>query len=350
MTTIKLILLPLLAASITAAIMPFIRKISIKVGNIDAPKQEVRKLTTFAIPNGAGVAIFIGFLATTVFVGDFSSQTIGLLVAGLLLVIVGLMDELYDIPSIYQLIGQILAAVIVIIAGVRIDFIGNFGSGNDGLFFLRSLSIPFTLLWIVGVTNAIRILDGIDGLCAGVVAIVAWTMGVVSLMINLPGTAVLSFILGAVAFAYLPYNFSKNKEKKIFMAESGSSFLGFGLAVLAIMGSVKTAATFSMLVPIIALIYPIFDTVFAVARRLAAGKSPFKPDGRHLHHRLLGMGLSHKQATFVFYAASLVLGGLAIASTRLDGRSVVYLFLSTMLVFVLLLWKFGLISFRIRKK
>ena len=350
MMTLQNIGTVLIAGGITAAIMPLVRKISIKIGNIDTPRNDVRKLTKFAIPNGAGASIFIGFLMAALINGNFSTETIGLLVAGLVLVVLGLIDELYDVPSKVQLLGQIVAAIIVIVAGVRVDVIGNFGNGNDGLFSLGWMSIPFTLIWIVGVTNAIRVLDGIDGLCAGVAGISAWTMGIVALMTGRPNSAMLSFILGAVAFAYLPYNFSKNKNRKIFMAESGSSFLGFALAVVAIMGSLKTAAAFSMLVPIIALIYPIFDIMFAFGRRIAAGKNPFKADGMHLHHRLLGKGLSHRQAACVFYAATLILGVLAICSTKMDGRSVVFVFIATVAAFLFLLWKFKLISFSKNKK
>lgn len=345
MITPKLIVLPILAAFITAVLIPIVRRFSIRIGNVDQPRQEVRKLHSYTVPLGAGIAIFIGFLLTTLLAGNFSTEIIGLLVAGAFLIAVGVLDELYDISSLSRILSQIIAAGIVIYSGVRVDFIGNFGSGNDGLFFLKSLSVPFTLCWIVGVTNAIRILDGIDGLCAGVTGIAAWTMGIVAVMTGRPEAATLSFILGAVAFAYLPYNFSTNPKRKIFMAESGSTFLGFALAMVAIMGSVKTAAAFSMLVPIIALIYPIFDIVFAVGRRLAAGKSPFKADGMHLHHRLLKMGLNHRQATCVFYVATIALGILAISSTQMDGRSVIYVFVATLAIFILLLWKFGLICF-----
>lgn len=350
MDNLKIFFLSLFAATVTAAILPLVRKFSIKIDNVDKPRKDARKLHSVAIPNGAGIAIFIGFLVAVLFIGNLSTETIGLLLAGLLLVVVGVFDEIYDISSTKRLFAQIIAAIIVISAGVRIDVIGNFGSGNDGLYFLETLSIPFTLLWIILVTNAIKILDGIDGLCAGVAGIIAWTLGLVAFMTVRPESAMLGFILGASAFAYLPYNFSKNPNRKTFMAESGSTFLGFALAVVSIMGSVKTAAAFSILVPVIVLIYPLFDITFAVCRRLACGQNPFAADGMHLHHRLLKKGLSHVQATCVFYAASLILGVLAVCSTRMDERAVVYVFLATLLIFVFLLWKFGLIVFSRNKK
>lgn len=169
-------------------------------------------------------------------------------------------------------------------------------------------------------------------------------------MTNRPESAMLGFILGASAFAYLPYNFSKDPNRKTFMAESGSTFLGFSIAVVSIMGSVKTATVFSILAPVIVLIYPLFDIIFAVGRRLACGKNPFAADGMHLHHRLLKKGLSHAQATCVFYLASIILGILAICSTKMQERNVVYMFLITILVFIVLLWKFKLITFPQKKK
>lgn len=350
MINLKIFILPICAAVITIITIPLARKFSIKIGNVDKPKQDVRKLHSFDIPLGAGIAIFLGFLIATLLSGSLSSEIVSLLIAGLLLIIIGVVDELYDISSFARILGQVVAAIIVISAGVRVDVIGNFGNGNDGLFFLKSLSIPFTLCWIVGVTNAIRILDGIDGLCAGVTGIAAWTLGIVALITGRTEASILSFILGAVAFAYLPYNFSKNPKYKTFMAESGSSFLGFTLAVVSILGSVKTAAAFSMLVPIIALIYPLFDTIFAITRRLIAKKSPFQADGMHLHHRLLNMGLSHKQATFIFYLASIILGILAVLSTKMSGVSVIFVFFATLIIFILILIKFGLVNPKIKRK
>lgn len=132
------------------------------------------------------------------------------------------------------------------------------------------------------------------------------------------------------------------------MGDAGSNFLGYGLAVLSILGAVKVAAAFSMLIPILILAVPIFDTAFAIIRRLMSGKSPFEADGLHLHHRILHRGLSHKQTTCIIYAISLVLGIVAIISANISSGYIVYLFSVTVLVFVLVLWKLGLIKINIK--
>lgn len=339
----EIITLPIIAFAVTAIIMPLVRKLSIKIGNVDKPREDCRKIHSYAIPNGAGIAIYAGFVVATLLLGGLSIEIVSLLIAGLLLVIVGTFDEKYDMSSFSRILFQVLAATIVIAAGIKVDVIGNFGNGNDGLFYLGFLSIPFTLFWIVGVTNAIRILDGLDGLAGGVTAISALTLGVVALITGRNDAAILSFILCAVSIAYLPYNFSKNPKRKTFMADAGSNFLGFALATVSIMGSVKTAAAFSMIVPIMVLIIPIFDTLFAIARRLIAGKSPFKADGMHLHHRLLKMGLSQTKVTGIFYVASILLGILAIFSTKMSGFSTVAVFIVAGLVFIMVLVKFKLI-------
>lgn len=340
--TARIIILSILAAAITYVAFPIVRKFSIRIDNVDRPKDDARKIHSHAIPNGGGIAIYIGFLVAATIFGNFSAEIIGLLVAGAALVVVGILDEIYDLSSITRLLTQTCAAAIVIIAGVRVDVIGNFGAGNDGLFSLGLLSIPFTIFWIVGVTNAIRILDGIDGLAAGVTGIASWTLGTVALMTGRPDAATFSFILGAVAFAYLPYNFSSNPKRKMFMADSGSTFLGFALAVVSVMGSVKTAAVFSMLVPIMVLIIPIFDTLFAIGRRLLAGKSPFSADGLHLHHRIMKKGLNQHQTVLIFYAVSIILGVIAVLSVGVNGAVAAVICLATISVFICALWKFGL--------
>jgi len=227
---------------------------------------------------------------------------------------------------------------------VRVGFVGNLGNGNDGIFYLGFLSLPFTFFWIIGLTNAINFIDGIDGLAGGVSGIAACTLGIVSLLSGRYDSAVLCFTLGAAAFAFLPYNFTDNPKRKIFLGDSGSGFLGYSLAVFSIMGTVKIAAVFSMLVPIMVLAIPIFDTGFAIVRRLLAGKSPFAADKLHLHHRLIDKGLSNKQTTYVIYGVTLFFSTIAICFMKLNDISIVIIFLTTALAFLFVLWKLGLVK------
>ncbi|MEI7689438.1 MAG: MraY family glycosyltransferase [Candidatus Saccharibacteria bacterium] len=337
-----------MAAIITFMAMPLVRKLSQKVGAVAVPSE--RKIHKSIIPSSGGVAIFLGFLIASLFFNNPSPEIIGFLIGGTVITAVGLLDDIFDLPPITKIFGQVLAALIVISAGVRIEFIGNLGAGNDGLYYLGFLSLPFTFFWIVGITNAINFIDGLDGLAGGVTGIAAWTLGVVSLLSGRYDAAVLSFTLGAAAFAFLPYNFSNSPRKKIFMGDAGSNFLGYSLAVLSILGMVKIAAAFSMLIPILILAVPIFDTGFAIIRRLISGKSPFEADRMHLHHRIMERGVSHRQTTCILYVISLVLGVISIISMNLDPAVIPFVFGATVVVFVLLLWKLGLIKVNLKGK
>lgn len=340
--TPKIFILPVLAALITFIIMPIVRKLSVKVGAVANPGG--RRTHKGIVPLSGGVAIFFGFLIAILFFNRTSPEILGFLIGGAVITGVGLLDDIFELPPIAKFFGQILATLIVITAGVRIEFVGNLGSGNDGLYYLGFLSLPITFFWIIGMTNAINFLDGLDGLAGGVSGIAAWTLGVVALLSGRYDAAVLSFTLGAAAFAFLPHNFTNHPKRKIFMGDAGSSFLGYGLAVLSIMGMVKVAAAFSMLVPIMILAIPIFDTCFAIIRRLLVGKSPFEADRLHLHHRLMDKGFSNRKTACIIYGITIVLGIIAILSMQLDDRSVLIIFIATVLAFILFLWKLGLIK------
>lgn len=349
MANSKLIILPIVAALVTFISMPLFRRLSIKFGAVAIP-DEARKIHKFIIPSAGGLAILLGFVVATLFIDKISPEVIGFLVGGLIVTLMGTIDEKIRLTPAVRLICQTLAALVVIYAGVKVDFIGNFGNGNDGLFYLGFLSIPFTLFWIVGITNAINLIDGLDGLAGGVTAISAGTLGTVALLSGRPEAAILCFILAAVSVAYLPYNFSDSPKRKTFMGDGGSNFMGYSLAVLSILGAVKVAAAFSMLVPIFVLAIPIFDTLFAIVRRLLAGKSPFEADRLHLHHRILDRGLTQRQTTCIIYAICLVLGGISIASMSIEARLVPVLFAMTLTIFLLVLWKLGLVKVTKKKK
>lgn len=348
MFTAKLIVLPIIAAVTTFIMMPIVRRLSNKVGAVAVPNE--RKVHTNIIPSSGGVAIFAGFLVASLFFNNTSPEIIGFLIGGTIITAVGLLDDIFDLPPITKIFGQTLAALIVISAGVRIEFVSNMGNGNDGLYYLGFLSLPFTFFWIVGITNAINFLDGLDGLAGGVTGIASWTLAVVALMSGRTDAAVLAFTLGAAAFAFLPYNFSNSPRRKIFMGDAGSNFLGYSLAVLSILGMVKVAAAFSMLIPILVLAVPIFDTIFAIVRRLISGKSPFEADRLHLHHRIINKGASQRQTTLIIYGVSLILGVISIISTKLDSGIVPVVFAMTVIVFVLLLWKLGLVKIKIKQQ
>ena len=183
------------------------------------------------------------------------------------------------------------------------------------MFYVDYLSIPITLLWVVGLTNTVNLIDGLDGLAAGVSTIAAVTILLVALQQNFWVVAVLTAALAGSSLGFLQHNFN---PAKIFMGDTGSMFLGYMLAAISVLGTVKSAATIALIVPIVALGLPIMDTAFAIIRRYSSGQPIFKPDKGHLHHRLLEMGLSQKQAVLLMYVISGCLGLSAIALTEVN--------------------------------
>lgn len=341
--------LPFVAVAVTAGTMPIVRRWSLKHGFVAKP-DEKRKIHKKIIPSAGGVAIFLGFLIATLLTGQLDSPITGFLIGCFVVMMMGTLDEKFHLSPWLRLFFQIVAAGIVVASGTQVRHIGNFGMGNDGLYFLGPLTVPFTMLWIVGITNAINLIDGLDGLAGGVTVIASMTLGIVASITGSPYSALLCFILAGASLAYLPYNFTNRPKLKTFMGDGGSNFMGFSLAVLSILGDVKVAAAFSFLVPVIILAIPIFDTLFAIVRRLACGQNPFQADRKHLHHRILDRGLSQTQATILIYIACLVLGGVAIFSTKVDPGELPILFLVVAVVFLLILWGLGFITLAKDKK
>ena len=197
---------------------------------------------------------------------------------------------------------------------VRIDFITDpFGD----YIYLEFLAIPATIFWLVGLTNTVNLIDGLDGLAAGVSTIASITIFLVALQHGIILVAVLTAALAGAAFGFLYYNFN---PAKIFMGDSGSQFLGFMLAGISVIGAVKSAATIALIVPILALGLPILDTTFAIVRRYRGGVPIFKPDKGHLHHRLLDLGFSQRQAVLLMYVISALLGLSAVALTEVSSQ------------------------------
>jgi len=216
MITSKLIILPLLAATITFLMLPYVRRLSSRYGAIDIPNH--RKLHKYAIPSSGGLAIFFGFLFAALFFNRPTPEILGYLIGATIITAMGLLDDIFEFPAATKFFGQILAALFVIYSGVRVEFITDIVNNHGHTIDLAFLSLPFTFFWIIGITNAINFIDGLDGLAGGVSGIAAWTLGFVALATGRYDAGVLAFTLGAAAFAFLPYNFSE--KRKIFMGDS----------------------------------------------------------------------------------------------------------------------------------
>ena len=305
------IMMALLALLISLILVPFVAKLAIKIGAVDKPNE--RKVHTKIMPRMGGLAIYLSFFAVLFLSHEMTMQHIGLLTGGTVLVLVGIIDDKTDMPAKIKLLGQIFAACIVVGAGVRVEFMTNFILG--GVFPLYIFSVPFTVLWIVAITNAVNLIDGLDGLAAGTSIIAAATMAISGYATGQTEMASMALILIGASLGFLKYNFH---PAKIFMGDTGSMFLGYNLSVLAIMGFTKSFTVLSLVTPILVLAIPILDTLFAIIRRKMNNKPIFKPDKNHLHHCLLNYGFSHRNTVLIIYAVSAVLALCGLIMTYLN--------------------------------
>ncbi len=281
---------------LSIAFVPLAIRIAFRIGAVDRPDE--RKVHIRIMPRLGGTAIFAGFMIALVAFTELPGPILGLAWGGCIIFIVGTLDDIFQLSPRVKLFGQCIAATVAMSFGIQVHFLTN---PFNGPLELGYLSIPLTLLWIVGVSNAINLIDGLDGLAAGVSGIAAGSMGVVALLQGQTGVAVVAFILVAAVAGFLPYNFF---PARIFMGDGGSNFLGFCLACLAILGTAKSATLIFLFVPIVILGIPILDTFFAIIRRINKRAPIFMPDKDHLHHRLMAIGMSHRRSVLIIYAIS----------------------------------------------
>ncbi|MDH7577571.1 MAG: MraY family glycosyltransferase [Bacillota bacterium] len=309
-----------LAFGIPLGLTPFIRKLALLAGAVDRPG--VRKIHSVPVPCWGGLGICLGFTAAVLLGVPLTRQIQGLLIGGMAILLLGLVDDWRGLSAWAKLAGQVAAACILVAFGITVDFVTN---PLGGMIYLGAFSIPVTIAWVVGITNALNLVDGLDGLAAGVAAVSAGTVAVVAFGEGEAVVACCALLLAAAALGFLPHNFH---PAKIFMGDGGSMFLGFMLASLAVLGLTKSATAFSLILPILILGIPIFDMIFAIIRRILRGQHIFAADRDHLHHRLLDLGLSHRQTVLVIYGVNFLLGGSAVLLTCLTtDQGVVVLFI-----------------------
>lgn len=298
------------AAGISCALTPVIKVLARKVGAMDVPK-DGRRMHHVPIPRLGGLAIFISFMVSVlIFCRDIPHQVQGVLLGATIIVVLGVLDDIMTLHALPKFGVQIVAAVVVTLYGCRIEHIG-------GWQLPVWLSYAVTVIWIVAITNAVNFIDGLDGLASGISAISAGTMLVVALLLPAsdPTAQVCVLLLAAIVggcLGFIPYNFN---PATIFMGDTGSTFLGYILATYSIQGLFKYYAIVSFAVPFLILGLPIFDTAFAIVRRLAHGQSPMTPDRGHIHHRMMDMGLNQKQTVAALYVVSSLLGLSAVVLT-----------------------------------
>ena len=301
-----------------------------KIGALDIPDGR-RRIHTSPVPRLGGLAVFGGICLAAFLYIPVCRIFWGIFIGAVIILLVGAADDLHSLPWWIKLSAQLAAAGVAMACGVKIQVLTNpniFSSLSH--LSLGWLSIPVTLLWFIGITNSVNLIDGLDGLATGVSSISAFTMLIVSILIPESGSSVtllMAALLGA-CLGFLPFNFH---PAKIFLGDSGSLLLGYLLASVSAVGMFKYHTLVSFVAPLFALAFPIADLVFSVFRRLRNHQSIVAPDRGHLHHRMLDGGLSQKQAVTFLYAVSSLLGCLATVLTRSGIIRFISLFLSVLL-------------------
>jgi UDP-N-acetylmuramyl pentapeptide phosphotransferase/UDP-N-acetylglucosamine-1-phosphate transferase len=332
------------AALCTALVVPLVRRLGLRWGLVDAP--DPRKQHTTPMVRLGGVGIVVAFslaLGLTWVFGGFADlapdkdQLIWTTLAGALcFFLIGLADDLFALPPLPRLGGQLAIAMVVWNEGVRIGSIelpmGWLGGSDFQLPLPDWLSLLATLIWLVGITNAINWLDGLDGLAAGVSGIAAIGLLSVSFSLHQPAAGLLAAALAGSCLGFLRYNFN---PARIFMGDGGSYFLGFALAAISIVGPAKGLTSVSLLLPLLILSLPLADMSAVIMGRLSEGHSPFYPDRRHLHHRLLRTGLSHRRTVLLIYAFTQWLGSLALVLVNAEMRFLWLALATAVLIWVL---------------
>ncbi|KUP05722.1 hypothetical protein Q73_12955 [Bacillus coahuilensis m2-6] len=287
-------------------ITPLIRKFAFRYGFVDQPNY--RKVHQNATPLLGGLSILIGATAGLVYIRPNLEIVIPVILGGAIIILTGFLDDKFNIAPWQKLIGQFLAASIVVFSGIKIDFI-TFHLFADERIHLGFIGYILALLWIIGITNAINLIDGLDGLAAGISLIALTSITILSIMNYQILVVSISVILIGGILGFLPYNFF---PAKIFLGDTGSLFLGYCISVISIMGLYKSVTLFSLFLPIMVLAIPISDTLFAILRRLINKQKISEADKSHIHHKLLDFGFSQRKTVITIYLISAFFGLAAI--------------------------------------
>ena len=302
----------LCAFAVSFLMCPLVKSFAYRIGAIDVPKDN-RRMHKKPVPRLGGLAIFLGFMVSMLLFVRIDHQLKGILLGASIIVVLGVVDDMSPLRASFKFCVQIVAALVAVFHGVVIEILSNPNVFAENPYWeLNWLSIPITVLWIVGITNAVNLIDGLDGLACGVSTISAVSMLVIALLVSEQQIAIVMAALAGACLGFMPYN---RNPAKMFMGDTGSTFLGYILATCSIQGLFKYYAIVSFAVPFLILGLPIFDTAFAIVRRVARGQSPMMPDRGHIHHRMMDMGLNQKQTVAALYVVSSLLGLSAVVLT-----------------------------------
>jgi UDP-GlcNAc:undecaprenyl-phosphate GlcNAc-1-phosphate transferase len=295
----------LVALGVAAVLTPLVAKLAVRIGAVDEPRD--RGLAAQPTPLLGGLAILAGVLVAAAIFLPITHETRGILLGGALIALVGAIDDVVDLPPQWKLLGQVVAAVIPVASGVRVE--------NVTLPFLGALEFDqlggvLTVIGLVGLMNVVNFSDGVDGLAAGVCAISAVAFSIIAFDLGRTGAGVLAAIVAGAALGFLFHNFH---PASVFMGDCGALLLGFLLGCVAVQGALKTNALIALVGPLAILAVPFLDTGFVIARRLKYRRAPWSADAQHFHHRLSRIGFSQRRTVLYLYAWTVLLAGLAVA-------------------------------------
>lgn len=322
--------------AVSIMMTPFIKKLAFLIGATDQPNQ--RKVHHSVMPRLGGLAIFISFIVGVILLRPENPSGPAILLGCFIIILTGCLDDLIELSARYKLIGQLAAACAVVFLGDQQVIFINLPFGGQLQFGL--LSIPITLLWIVGITNAINLIDGLDGLAAGVSSIALGTITVIAFFQGNFYVVAVGLIVLASTLGFLIFNFH---PASIFMGDTGALFLGFIISVLSLLGF-KNVTFISFVIPVIILGVPISDTFFAILRRIIQKKPLSAPDKSHLHHCMLRMGYSHRQTVLLIYAMAAFFGLVAIIYSQARIGGALFLIAIVVLLVEIIAEKVGLVG------
>lgn len=336
-STLYYVLIFITAFALSWLLAPLTKKLAFIVGAVDKPK--ARGVNKRILPRLGGVAIYTAFVSTiAIFLRRPDFDIRGIIIGSTVIMLVGVVDDIVTLKPRVKLLGQILAAAVLPVFGVQAGWITNpFG----GLIQLGIWSIPLTIFWVVAICNAMNFVDGLDGLAAGIASIASITLLVVAIGQGQAPTIMLTLILAGSTLGFLPYNIN---PAKMIMGDSGAMFLGYILAAVSVQGTLKSATALAVFIPLVALGLPIMDTTIVVIKRLFNHRRFYEADRNHLHHRLLDMGLSQKQAVAVLYSVSGFCGASALVLTETKPINGLLIIAGLVLALVYLGRKSGLIT------
>ncbi len=302
-----------LAMALSFIFTPVAKNFAFRVGAIDVPKDS-RRMHKKPIPRLGGIAIFTAFFLAMIFLSlDFmDNQVRGILMGALIIVVLGVVDDVLALKPLVKGIPQIFAVFLPVFFGVRIERLPNFLSGDAYISLPLIWQYVITMIWIMAILNAVNLIDGLDGLACGVSTIMCLCLSAIAYLLHDYVVMILALSLAGACVGFLPYNLN---PAKLFMGDTGAMFIGYTLGCLMVLGPFQASDIITFGVPFLVLGLPIFDMGFAAVRRILSGRSPFSGDKKHLHHKLVAIGLSQRKAVAVLYSISAILGIVAVMLT-----------------------------------